>query len=558
MYLNWIDRIGNANPQLFRELKGRLTKRNLGILLVSAIAIQAILFLFFTGWLPSGMETTHPLCTGPLPKDSYSSYATPYYKCLLDPITQAPIINWKAWWSWVFEFYSWALPAILLVGGVYLLIGDMSKEESRGTLNFIRTSPQSGGRILTGKLLGVPVLVYSFLALCLPMYLLAALNGAIAPKIVLSIGAFTAFNAAFCYTAALLFALLGGIPMLGASQGWLGAMTVGGLYWAFGAAWKSAERYNPEQHFGPYWWQYLPIGEHLSWLLGWSMVSLCIGTYWLWVAMNRRFRNPHASWLSKRQSYVATASFAFFVLGFVGYEPQYQNSYGGQYQVLMDLAGVGFTFFVWFLVLIAALTPHRQTIIDWARYRHQNADDRTLRQSLIADLLWGEKSPALVAIAANLLIVGLTFSQWILSRPIRNLYSPERVMNQSFAALAMLVSGGLFILICAAIVQMALFMKVKHRNIWAVVGVGTWTIMPPIVLTLLFKQPDNGPMVWLLTSVGIATLEHVQVMDVAMSALIQVLAVGLFSTHLSRQIRQVGASEMKALMAKNASMKAIG
>ena len=48
----------------------------------------------------------------------------------------------------------------LLVMGTYLLIADLSREERRGTLNFIRMSPESAKNILLGKLLGVPILVY--------------------------------------------------------------------------------------------------------------------------------------------------------------------------------------------------------------------------------------------------------------------------------------------------------------------------------------------------------------------------------------------------------------
>ncbi len=42
-----IDRIGDTNPQLFRELKERLTLRNIGIASVIPLVIQGLIFLSF-------------------------------------------------------------------------------------------------------------------------------------------------------------------------------------------------------------------------------------------------------------------------------------------------------------------------------------------------------------------------------------------------------------------------------------------------------------------------------------------------------------------------------
>jgi hypothetical protein len=46
------------------------------------------------------------------------------------------------------------------------------------------------------------------------------------------------------------------------------------------------------------------------------LTTLGIGTFWLWQAVNRRFRNPSATLLSKRQSYFATLSVECFLVGF--------------------------------------------------------------------------------------------------------------------------------------------------------------------------------------------------------------------------------------------------
>jgi hypothetical protein len=90
MKLNWLDKIGNWNPQLLRELKKRLKLRN--ILLASAISVlgQCVILL----WSP-------------------------------EPFIYLSIIG-------IF---------VLLVAGTFLLISDLATEQRRGTLHF--DSPQS-------------------------------------------------------------------------------------------------------------------------------------------------------------------------------------------------------------------------------------------------------------------------------------------------------------------------------------------------------------------------------------------------------------------------------
>jgi hypothetical protein len=67
-----------------------------------------------------------------------------------------------------------------------------------------------------------------------------------------------------------------------------------------------------------------------------------------------------------------------------------------------------------FLYLIAALNPHRQTLYDWARYRHIYSFKEFGNSKLIKDLIWTEKSPGLVAIALNAIIAISALSLFIL------------------------------------------------------------------------------------------------------------------------------------------------
>lgn len=46
MMLNFIDRVGEWNPQLFRELKGRLKPVNVLLAVISSLLLQLVVFLY--------------------------------------------------------------------------------------------------------------------------------------------------------------------------------------------------------------------------------------------------------------------------------------------------------------------------------------------------------------------------------------------------------------------------------------------------------------------------------------------------------------------------------
>jgi ABC-type transport system involved in multi-copper enzyme maturation permease subunit len=165
MNLLRLKHLGDWNPQLLRELKGRLKLRNVLIVVAIALLGQVLLLMSLAAQLPVNRGRG----------DVYSKYCTegiPFgdYKCVLDNLGDF-VINWPMWWLDVFVWLSMIGFFAVLAIGTYMLIGDLSREEHRGTLNFIRLSPQSTIEIFTGKLLGVPVLLYllvgwRFLCIC--------------------------------------------------------------------------------------------------------------------------------------------------------------------------------------------------------------------------------------------------------------------------------------------------------------------------------------------------------------------------------------------------------
>ncbi len=519
MSLNWFYKLGDWNPQFFREFKGRLKPRNLAITVVRSLLAQTLVMAHFWLELPGNDTERSKYCTGEL---SYSSW-----KCLHDAAGNV-IINWKLWWFYIFELLSWSLPFIVLIAGVYMLVIDLGGEEQRGTLNFFRLSPQPSQSILLGKLLGVPIVPFLTVLLALPLHWVSAVGAGVSISEVLSIYLLTLAVASCYFTGALLFTLLGGF------QGGFGVVAVcfTHIFPAdFGPLpFRGYYALLPHQFFG------VLIGDSLTLSVAFWLVTFGVATFWLWQAANRRFRNPAATLLSKRQSYLLTACFEFWLLGFVVrarsvFEPP-----------IHDLTVVALVNVFWFMILMAALMPQRQKLLDWARYRCEQVSSRQQfwNHSVMKELIRGEKSPALLAISLNLLIAIAVFTPWILSWD---------EAGQKFQAFSTLLLGGMFVLICAAITQLMMFMKTPKRTLWAAWTVGAIIFVPPVLLGLLSFYPEHVPIAWLFSAFAFAAIKHATAMEIFISFLAHLSVFSLLTNRLAHQLRKAGESETKALLA---------
>jgi hypothetical protein len=175
----WIDRIGDWNPQLMRELRSHFKRESLVFFSIAAVSLNWIFFM--------------------------SNHAKSLY---------------PVWIAWVA-----LLGQVTIVLSSYRLIRNWSIEEEQGTFNPLRLSPQSVESILVGKLLGVPSLFYVF------NLIIASIYPVLQPSSLedwLTIGTsltLTIVQMAFCFTASLLFASLTG-KMQG-PKAILGAIGVG-------------------------------------------------------------------------------------------------------------------------------------------------------------------------------------------------------------------------------------------------------------------------------------------------------------------------------------------
>jgi hypothetical protein len=576
MALPRIEQIGEWNPQFFREIKGRLVPRNIVIATAVSLVSQLILLISFSTQLPvpndSATAISHRYCTG----TAASEYALPI--CLTDGF-KGFVINWSLWWKDVFVWLSIMGIFALLVVGTYMLIVDLAKEERRGTLNFLRLTPQSSPSILMGKMLGVPMLLYLVGFLALPLHLLAGLSGGISLSLILSYYVVLAASCWFFYSVALLLGLTG--KWLGGFQAWLGSGVVLMLLFpmtimlmngsdATDSSFDWLMLFNPEMAL-PYLmgsysldasttanysstlqqltYFFVPVGSSIWSIVGLMVLNFGLWSYWIWQGVNRCFHNPTGTLLGKQQSYWLTACFEVVILGFavnpeVGQGESYTQGAFENFQLILVFN------LLLFLSLIAALSPQRQGMQDWIRYRHKQRSAH--KRGVLLDLIWGERSPALVAIALNLAIASSILLPWILLWPNSELEIPT--LFNIRALWGLLVSSSLTLLY-AAVAQLMLLMKTPKRAVWAATSVGGLIVVPPMIFGFLWMTATNNPGVWLFSAFPGESLAYTTGFSVFLAVIGQSLTFGLLSLQLTRQLQKVGESDLKALLSECSSLK---
>ncbi len=563
MALNVVNQLGDWNPQVFRELKGRLKPRNVLVTVAISLVGQLLLLMSFASQLPVVSDINPDqysrYCTG-----SRQQYSSP--KCLLDGSSFE--INWQLWWQDVFIWLSLIGIFALLVVGTYMLLSDLAKEESRGTLNFLRLTPQSSQSILGGKLLGVPILLYLAAFLAFPLHLCSSLGGDVPLSKMLCFYLVLGTSCLCFYSLALLFGLVG--RRLSGFQPWLGSGAVlmflsimtNVLHYSHSAHYPTdwlmlfhpgillpylidansldpVNIYNKGDYLGGLLWFYLPIGANFLSLAGLTVLNYGLWTYWSWQGLQRCFHNPTTNLFSKGQTYLLTACFELMILGFAlnPHVREWKNYTDGIFENLQMLLVFNL---ILFLGLIAALSPHRQALQDWARYRHQHRNSRN--RGLLKDLLWGERSPALVAIAVNLAIASVILLPWII------LWSESEFKIPALWALLLNIS---FILVCATVAQLMLLMKAQKRLVWAATTVSGLIILPPIIFGFLSMNPSYEPAVWLFSAFSWTSVEYATGITVGFALMAQSVVLAVLNFQLTRRLQKAGESATKALLSGN-------
>ncbi|XZN93692.1 MAG: hypothetical protein ACM65M_13080 [Microcoleus sp.] len=340
MILNLFDRIGNWNPQLFREIKSRLKGGDIAIASALSLGGQLLLFMYYKARIvapPYGLYN-YPInrnfCTG----TAYSDYEQQCVRGALGNFA----INWPRWWAEIFTDLSIWIVLALLVAGTYMLVGDLDKEERRGTLNFIRLSPQSAKTIFIGKIFGVPILLYLAVILAVPLHLYSGLAAQIPLYKILCFDTAIVASCALFYSAAMVF----GLTTSGWFKPWLASTITLVVFWiSFGGLTKSAgdlgaflSAIGILRHLvvgidslgadlDKLQWFYLPVGTNIAIGLALFLLICGMGTYWMWQGWQRRFPNPSATVWSKGQSYLLVICCQIIILGFALQDGHSFNNY---------------------------------------------------------------------------------------------------------------------------------------------------------------------------------------------------------------------------------------
>lgn len=576
------------NPQLFREIKRKINSRNIFITSLLSMLIQLFVVVVYLGKLPNelpdikrNVRYLNPdINIYPVLKvtDQYSRYCTGSHRRGAIPTEylchhKLDIweINWNLFWHDIFTVFCIISVFILLIIGTYMIIADLVKEEKTGTLNFIRLSPQSASNILLGKILGVPILIYFFIASILPLHIISGIKANIPWYLILSFYIIVLASCGFFFSFSLFLSLikLGSVKI----NPWIVTFSISFFIYITTVRFigdtdifflHSTNIYNSfiewSYLFNPiasltytypqginsisnYSGNYIEIIDSLRELLfygqalwkqaiigmGFILLNYCLWTYWFWQGATRLFHNPSSTTFSKKQSYWLTGWFVLISFGFT----LQQNKYNMFFTNLIILY---FVLFVFFLCLIAVLSPHRQTLSDWARYRHQRSQDSNLLEK---ELVFGEKSPSTIAIAINALIA--TIIILIGSTFFLSYKEIETMMWGAFLTMGM-------ILLYAVIAQWMLLMKSNKRVLWTAITLALLIIILPVLFATAEAKFQEAPLVWFFSFMPAIAVQYANSSALLLGVLGQWLAITFVSRQLIKKLRQAGSSETQKLL----------
>jgi hypothetical protein len=486
------------NPQLFREVKSRFRTHNIVIVVVFSLALQCFLFSISSSFLE------------------------------------------------VYQSLNFILPLCLLLGGFYLISTDLAREEQRGTLNFIRLSPQFSQSILLGKMLGVPSLIYFGVALGIPLHFIGSLVEGVSLGEILGKYIFWLVGCWLFYSFACLYTLrlsnnknnLCNPQAIAGS----GLIIVGNLVWLYLSL---IYAFTTPDFLHEINWFFLTLGRDLFFDCLWLLITIAGTTYFLWQAVNRRFRNQNITLVSKSQSYQIVALLQLWLLGFVVSKINLNSSFPH------DEIGFAWVYYIMpivFLMLISALSPSHQNLLDWSRYNHQSY---TRKQGLWNDLIWGEKSLNIVAIAINLLITAVIWIPWLLSLSDRVL--SHMSLSKPEAVLGLLLTMGIVSIYAVSNQQLTIKFKPRSRiNLVAALGC-VIVILPLANAGVLAADNVQISLLWAVSPFPVFCVFLGTISTAILGLGLQLTLLGFLTKQLTKQIQKVGASKTQILLTAEVS-----
>jgi hypothetical protein len=212
-------------------------------------------------------------------------------------------------------------------------------------------------------------------------------------------------------------------------------------------------------------------------------------------------------------------------------------------------AGIFFALFntVFFLFLIAALMPQRQTLLDWAQERRKQVSSNDSKGKIWAELLIGEKSPAVLTFFVNLLIAGSIAG---LGTLIRLGFETNSGVDCLRLFVGVVLSIGIY-MVYAATAQSLLLLRTNKRLVWALAGVSTLFGLPiALACALSIGMSGSGTPLMLLSGLPWISLfgyYHLGLLVIG-TLFVQAAAFAGVTANFQKRFKKAGESQLKKLM----------
>jgi len=419
------------------------------------------------------------------------------------------IVHWPKWYTDIFHTLTIALIFITMMAGTFLISQNLAHERRQGTLGFLRLSPRSCLTLFSGKLIGVPILLYGAIALTLPLLYFSGLQAGYGLEHLLVFTFIFIVQTSVFYLLAALVSVLSPRGLLLGFQPWLSAAGIGLFHLivlllvrdGFGFARPSTNAFVWTMLFSPFvslayvnLTDFFDMGGRnmafglfrINWLEYTVLVllnALALGAL-LGHSLQRRFSTFKSTLLARQLSYPLT----FVVMaGLLGLSQPYllERYYQGTAEHLVTIVVLSVLYFT---LLAIALSPDRQSLINWARCR--DTQRFRSRRSLWLDMLGDDHSSPVLAIAFNLLIGVALFGVWL--SPIDVMfYTPLELI---FLMIGMVVGS---ILVAVLAEQTVGLLPSPKGWIWHSIAAGASGLIGPVssfILhrTLAFRASDSA------------------------------------------------------------------
>ncbi len=472
-------------------------------------------------------------------------------------------INWVRWYFTIFITTTVILVLALSALGGFMIFNDLSQEQRRGTLNFVRMSPRSPLSIVLGKILGVPAPLYLGVLAALPFHYGLGLAAGFSPVGLLAFYLIFSAQLLVFYSGGFLLTLV----YFGVVNFHAWIYTALGLGIGFLATSITLVYNLGNYHTNPYpsfvflslvflspampllyALQSSPVLDSLDLDLsiqlymggqpvsqvGYFLISLLGSALILTIVskvIDRKFQNPGTTWMPRRYSYGMTIVTHLGLLLFAIPNAVIQDDSlsNGRDWIFIN-AVILFIFTSLYLALLTyALTPSRQLFLDWLRFQGKTTAIRHWTTPLLVD-----RSSPLPALICNFVLGEVLILAWLVF-----------VIND----LTIEVEDGIGVILCC----LGLFSGVVILLL----------LMSQIVLISPFKNPQ----IWLTYSVlgtiaahvGFMTISYVYFKQIASTNLalltmlstlfLQCLGILGLRSFYQRQLRHAAQSEWQELLA---------